>query len=188
MEEKNIEKQLRKIKISDDGESVEIDFVELVMVEENGESVTKAIPHKVKGPFRPHKDLLDSMKKLRKHAFNLIDLEVDSKYISNYTVSSLKISGDYLLKQSRVVMMLTKETKSGKNVPIGPLPQVTMYPSAEEKVKYFDAEAMTEIIEDIIEEIWSYLRGKYDMDVLPGQTFPIFTRGEGEYIQTVFTK
>ena len=179
-----IDKQLRKIKIDPELNSVEIEFVELVVVEdeESGESKTVQIPHSVKGPFRPHKDLVDSMKKLRKHALQVVEIDTDS--LPHYTVSSIKISGDLILKQSRVVMTLSKFVKStSKIVPIK-CPQVTMYPTDQDKVKYFDAEAMTTIIEDIVEEAWSYLRGKYEQS---GQ-LPLFVRAEGEFIETNFTK
>lgn len=156
------EKLLRRISLSNNLDEVQVDFI---IVSENQSENEDSAPvkpyvYKVKGPHRPHKDLVDSMKKLRKHAFALNEMTVDSTQINTWTVCELKIDGDYLQKQSRATMKLAhmvKRTKKVVKMPVGP---VTMYPKQDENVPYVEADKMTEIIEDIIEEAFSYLGGK----------------------------
>ncbi len=122
----------------------------------------------------PHKDFIDAMKKLRKFAFEIAEMTVDSKELPSWTVSEIKISGDYTNKQSRVIMKLAHYVKATKKViPLGPLPQVTMYPQKDDAVKYHNAGAMTKQIEEVIMEAWLYLNGKFDQK---GQ-LPIFETG-----------
>lgn len=185
------EKQLRKLKITDD--EVIINFVELSNDEQptnpddpNGEldlseSETASLINEfqVKGKFKPHKDLTDSMKKLRKFALEICEIEVDSKDLPNWNVSALKIDGDLLMKQSRVTLTLTKKVKRTEKLISFNTPQTTMYGESE----YHNAEKMAPVIEDVVEEAWSYLDGtKREQE---GQ-LPLFTRGET--IELNFTK
>lgn len=141
---------------------VSIAFSEVITlppVEGEDESETSANEYTVRSPNRPHKDFLDAMKKLRKDALAIGELNFDAKSITSMTVSDIKISGDMVMKQSRVQMTLAKEVKrTGKRIKIGPLPQVTMY--GEEASEYDNAEAMTQLIEAVVEEAWLYLGGK----------------------------
>lgn len=162
------QKQLRKLKISAELDLVEIDFDVMnlndVGESEEGEDESTARPneYKTKSSNSPHKDMVDSMKKLRKFALEICELTVDSKDLNQWTVSGIKIDGDTLMKQSRVTMTLSKLVKSTGKVISFKTPQCTMYPENEEGVKYHNADKMTAIIEDIIEETYSYLGGKYE--------------------------
>lgn len=161
----NSEKQLRKLKISPLLDEVDIAFDVINSndsQETEDEAPAKAHQHKVKSANTPHKDLVDSMKKLRKFALEICELKVDTKDINQWTVGAIKIDGDYLIKQSRVTMTLNKLVKSTGKVLQLKTPSCTMYSDNEESVKYPNADKMTAIIEDIIEECWSYLGGKYE--------------------------
>lgn len=173
------ERQLRKVKISNDFDSVEVAFVlinpnEQVPTEEEedeeSDGSVKPNEYKTKSHNRPHKDLTDSMKKLRKHALEICEITIDSKEISSWNVAAMDISGDYLMKQSRVILTLSHFVKSTGKVISFKTPQITMYPEKSDAVKYHGADKMTTIIEDVIEEVWSYLAGKYEQK---GQ-LPIF--------------
>lgn len=175
-----VERQLVSVAI-DSELKVKMKFIEtriLPLKDNDEENRVKVNKFSVESEERPHKDFVNSMKKLRKHALDLIEIdlnpETSSKDLPTYTVSALKIAGNYLLKKSRVTLTLAKYVKRSKKVCETDLPQVTMYPEKEEAQMYPEAEKMTAIIEDIIEECWSYLEGKYE-DEDPGQLalFPV---------------
>lgn len=177
----DIEKQLRSVSISPDGD-VKIKFAEVVTgeaAEGTDESTVKQNIFTVQSGNKPHKDFTDSMKKLRKFALEVCEMPIpeNSKHLGQYTVSGIKISGDLTMKQSRVVLTIAKTIeRTGKVVKIV-TPQVTMYGESE----YPNADKMTEIIEDAIEEAWSYLNGKY-ADESNGQ-LPLFERHMLEVVQ-----
>ncbi len=176
---KRPEQNLREITISRKGK-VRVKFVELVAVpipdpnDPNGEGDeeekqdVKAIEYTVTSQHEPHDDLLKALKKLRKHALEICEIEVDGKHLNQYTVVGVKIQGDIVLRQSRVIMVIGKEVKrTGKQVLIV-TPQTTMYGESE----YEKAEEMSKLIEDVVSEVWLYIGGKYADD---GQ-LPLFER------------
>jgi len=163
------DKQLSKLKLSADLNKVTIGFVDIQTThtaaeESEGMDEEKKIKNQylVKGSHRPHKTLSDSMKKLRKYALELCDIEVSSKHIGDWTVSAISIAGDMTLRQSRVVMTLAKECPTGKVIEFD-VPQVTMYPEKEAEDRYHRAEEMSVLIEDIVEEAFLYLGGNYEV-------------------------
>lgn len=151
------QRQLRQVSISKDGE-VSVKFVEIITIkpeQEDGEDVIITNKYSVKSPQRPHKDLLDTIKKLRKFALEICEIETDSKSIINWTVSQVKIAGDVSMHQSRVILTLAKSVeRTGKVIEFNS-PQTTMYGESE----YDNADQMAVVIEDLIEEVWSYLNG-----------------------------
>lgn len=173
---KKVERQLRKLKVAADFSSVEVGFVELPegtkekeKDEEEGEDEEDDSPAPnlteffVKAAHRPHGDLIAALKKLRKHGLDLFEVTVDSKEVSNWNVLEFSIAGDYLMKQSRVVLTLSHHIKLTKKTVNIKLPQVTMYPTAEDAVKYHAADKLTAVIEEVINEVWLYLyTAKYD--------------------------
>ncbi len=169
MSKTNIDRQLRKIEITEDLQ-VKVTFVEILTVPPDhpeNESTIIDNEYKVKSKHLPHTDLLGVMKKLKSHALDIVEIEVDSKKKGDYQVSTVKIAGDVLLKQSRVSMVISKKVnRTGKIVPIA-VPQTTMYGES----TYPEAEKMSVIIEELIEEVWQYLGGKYEQD---GQ-LPLFS-------------
>lgn len=180
------EKQLRSIRISPDQEEVKITFEVITtkeMIEGEDENQTKAHKHSIVGKLRPHKDLTDLMKKLRKYALAINEIEVDSKDIGKWTVQAISITGDYIFKKSRCVMTLAKEVKRTGKVAVMKTSQVTMYPQMDEENRFEDAEKMSEIIEAVIEESWLYLNGKSEDDDNQLQLFPTEPK-----LETNFTK
>lgn len=162
-------------------EKVKIKFVELEAIAASKDSKTdddKAKGHKwgCESTNIPHKDLTDSMKKLRKHGFEILGLDIDSKDLSRWNCSMIKISGDYLLKKARVILQLSVRSKLTGKLSYIETGQVTMYPDAEDAVKYHDADKMTVVIEDCIEEAFSYLNGKYGEDEM--SDLPLFAKRE----------
>jgi hypothetical protein len=164
------EKQLSKLKITNDQNEVHIGFRNLITESdeaEDPESSTLANEYTIKAKHRPHKDLVDCMKKLRKFALEACEIEVDSKKLTDWNVSTISITGDVVLRKSRVVMTLTKKVnRTGKFIEFK-TPQVTMYPEKDEEGRFANAEKMSEQIEEIIEEGWSYMNGKFEMEINP---------------------
>jgi hypothetical protein len=161
------ERQLKVLVIEPDFSSIYVSFMELITTEPTGEqdeSPVYKIPFEAYPPFRPHKDLINAMKQLRKYALETLEIELAdaSKALKFFNVTGLKISGDLLLKQSRVEMTITKLVeRTGKMVKIK-CPQVTMYPQAEEMVKFPNADQITKYVEAVITEVWAYLDGKFE--------------------------
>ncbi len=160
-----MEKQLRYLAITD--EYVKIAFVESDFIAGSGEGEEqdddKVQEHlfTVKSMLRPHKDLSDSMKKLRRLALEVLEINLaETKDYSAWNVTAINIAGSVTLQKCRLVMTLSKKVKlTGKECPIK-TPQITLFPDAEDKVKFPFADKIAPIIEDIIEECWSYLNGK----------------------------
>lgn len=161
-------KNLKSVKIDTDLNKVHVSFSETIVLEPlPGEDANReyVIPHKASPPIRPHKDLIDCLKKLRKPAIDHlgINLADPAKDIKEFTVLSIKIIGSVDLKQSRVKIGLSKKVDHLNEVVDLDVPWFTMYPSEEEKAKYPNAEKVAPIVEDIVEEVWSYLfNGKFD--------------------------
>jgi hypothetical protein len=64
-----------------------------------------------------------------------------------------------------VQLILAKDVKrTGKRMEFNNAPQITMYPEpdATSDKMYHDIAKMTPIVEDLIEECWSFLNGKYE--------------------------
>lgn len=177
-----MERQLRSLSIKPDCSEIKITFAEVLAHESDGDEESDITTNEfsVKSATRPHKDLMDSMKKLRKFGLECLEIELaeESKSLKNWNCSGIKISGDLLMKQSRVVMELSKKVELTGKVAKIKTPQVTMYPQADDSVKYPNADKMTAIIDDIVEEVWSFIRGKYD-DSFAGQ-LPLFADREPE--------
>ena len=132
------------------------EITEIPPVEGAEESTTDVNEYSIKTKRKPHKDLLDAMKKLRKDALAICEMNFDGKAIGSLNVIGIKITGDIVLRQSRVVMTIAKEVKrTGKQIEWS-TPQVTMYGESE----YEKAEEMSKLIQALIDETWAYLDGK----------------------------
>jgi len=165
MSKKNETRQLRKISIDAKGK-VKIDFVELSVTKEHetgdemAEDETVVNEYSVRSPHAPHKDLLDSMKKLRKFALEICEMIFETKALTFYDISAIKINGDVAMKQSRVIFTISKEVRrTGKFVKIV-TPETTMYGESE----YERAAEMSKLVEVVIQEALMYLDGKGAQD------------------------
>jgi hypothetical protein len=184
------ERQLLSLKISSDLDDVEIMFTETSIfeipdgAEPDAENDIRQNTFKVNSNNRPHKDLTNSMLKLRKHCLDILGIELsdESKAIKHWIVPEIKIDGDVFKKQSRVSMVLAKHVELTGKVTGMKVPQVTMYPKSDDKVKYHAVDKMTSIVEDIIEECWMYLDGKYE-EGLDGQ-LALFPRVSHSAVET----
>lgn len=157
------DKQIRKIEISDDLTSVRVEFAR-VSAQEPPEGMEESIvlvdEYKVSSDRKPHQDLINAMKVLRKSALDVCEMKVVDKNIGDFNVTSIKISGDMLLKQSRVELTVSKLVpRTGKYVK-WKTPQVTMYGNSE----YDKADELTALIEKAVNEALAYLGGKYEHD------------------------
>lgn len=161
MSKKNDSRQIRKISIDAKGK-VKIQFAEIVATEthqigeEEAEDATIVNEYTVNSQHEPHEDLLNAMKKLRKFALECCEMIFESKALTFYTVSAIKINGDLAMKQSRVIMTVAKEVRrTGKLVKFN-TPEVTMYGESE----YERASEMSKVVEQVIDEALAYLDGK----------------------------
>jgi len=165
--------QIRKIAIDAKGK-VKIDFVEIHLDESEVSQVTKALTddepnfivneYSVKSPRLAHKDLKDAMKKLRKFALEICEMIFETKALTFYDICAIKINGDIALRQSRVILTVSKEVRrTGKEIKFN-TPEVTMYGDSE----YERASEMSKVIENVVSEAKLYLGGKCaDGDQLP---------------------
>lgn len=178
------ERHLRRLTISDDLDEVNVKWDETRVYElpdgadENSENEVRTIGHQTTSPFRPHRNLVDALKKLRKHGLAIqgIELSDESKQIKRWVVLDLQIDGDPLKQQSRAtITMGVKSELTGKCSPLK-VGTVTMYPNDEDKVKYLGAPQMTTIIQDIEAELWEYMDGKIESVDVPDPQYSLFPR------------
>ena len=168
----NKERQLRRLKISPDLNEVVIDWVEIRTTDED----VKRPKHRDTGDYRPHKDLVDRMKKLRKHALEMLGISLGekSKDLPKWATLMIKIDGDLLTKQSRLRITLgIKNDKTGKVSKIE-TQQMTMYPAMDDASKYHAADEVAKLVEEIQEEAWLYGAGKYEAEDKPNQQLALF--------------
>lgn len=137
-------------------------------VEEMEETPARVISHTVDAPYRPHKDFIEAIRGLKKHVLAICEMPG----LSDFSVCKLNIDGDVLLRQSRVVMTVSKHVKSTDKEIKFKTPQVTMYGESE----YAGAEAMSKVINEVIDEAWKYIDGKYSPE--EGKQLPLFARQE----------
>ncbi len=170
---KRPDRQIQGIKITPNLDTVKIKLASIVSVDDTGEEEADNIVGNmfvITGKHRPHKDFVDAMKKLRKSGLELLEITTDS--VTDWTVQEISISGDVVMKQSRVVMTLAKKIKRTGKVSTIKTPQTTMYPEKEDDQRFAGAEAMSKLIESCIDEAVKYLNGKYESDEKQLPLFP----------------
>lgn len=167
-----VQRHMTGIEITTDGEVI-IHFTELrpgevlsgngtpEEVEDDEKEPAIGYHYSIKSPRYPHKDFMNAMKNLRKHALAINEMQYgDAKALSDYLVTKVKIQGDVTLRQSRVTMRLEKYVnRTGKYVKI-PVAQVTMYGES----KYEEAAEMSKHVENLILEATAYMNGKCQED------------------------
>jgi hypothetical protein len=177
---------LKSVKLESDFSKVHVKWTETIILEPApGEDANREyrIPHQASPPIRPHKDLIDSLKKLRKFALAHLDISLkdESKDIKEFNVLSLNVNGSIDLKQARVKIGLVKKVDRINDIVDMPKPEFLLYPSDEEKAKYLDADKVAAIVEDIQEEVWSYLfSGKFDESLPESKQLFLFRKTELE--------
>lgn len=183
------ERELRELTIADDCSEVYVAFEETSILplpegaDEHAENEISVNVFEVTSKNRPHKNLTDCLKKLRKHGLAIqgIELSDESKQIKRWIVRTLKIEGNIGKQQSRATITLGVQSElTGKVSPLK-VGTVTMYPKDEDKVKYQGAPQLTSIVEDIAAEVWEYLNGKTEDEDIPNAQLALFpTRKEVE--------
>lgn len=167
------ERQLIMLRIAPDLSSVKVEFKETIIKPvpegEEGDNEISVREYKVKCKERPHKDLQELMKKLRRPGLDMLGVELkdEARTIKAWTAVQINIDGDMGLEQSRVIIKLALKVDATGKLPEIEVPQHAMYPKDGDG-KYHDIEKVTTIIEDIAEEIWSYLfEGKFEIETNP---------------------
>lgn len=164
------ERLLKHLQIDPETQRPFIEFDEIVNIARSeGETDNDRdvhVPFTCDSPFQVHDDLAELMTMLRKHGLSLLGIKLDdeSKQLKNWKVTGLKVSGDHTMKQSRAVLRLSvfsDRTKKWSHIKTG---QVTMYPKTDDASKYHDVDKFTPIVENIIDESWNHLAGKYGDD------------------------
>lgn len=181
------ERNITMIQMSADLSTVRIGFSSQVSKDVEGEEEAENLvgnQYTITSHHRPNGDFVDAMKKLRKFCLEVSEIEVDAKKLPKWFVTQLKISGDIVMRKSRVQFVLSKQIeKTGKQLKVGPTPQVTMYPEKDDSQRYHNAEAMSKQIEVCIDEAIAYLNGKYEDE--DNNQLPLFP---WENLQTTFDK
>jgi hypothetical protein len=178
----DIERHLRNLQISADLNSVSIIFdeVKILPVPDGADpEVTNEIrtdTYTVVSENRPHKNLVDAVKKLVKHGLAIMGITLeDNKQIKNWIFLGLKIDGDPTKQQSRATITLGVRSELTGKISKLACSQVTMYPKDDEKVKYQDAGKLTTAIEDASAEVWEYAAGKCEDENMPNTQLALFT-------------
>jgi len=161
MADATTEKKLRMLEIDPKTDRIGVYFDVVTTIapeEEDGDSETSVDEFSVHSKRRPHRDLVGKIKKLVK--FAMAAVEINDENVKSYSIGSLKIDGDMLMKQSRVSITLLHEVeRTGKYIKIAS-GQITMYGES----SFEDAEKMSRVIEEIEEEIFLYLKGKHEVE------------------------
>ena len=163
------ERRIRIIEMHPETLAVRIEFDKVSTIgsdlpeedqDESSESTDTVDEFRVKSPRRPHKDFVNKFKKLTK--FAMLADEIADENIGDYQVTRIKISGDMLMKKSRVEMVLSKYVeRTGKWIKI-PVSQVTMYGETD----FPEINKLTKTIEELCEEAISYaFDNKYEIEV-----------------------
>jgi hypothetical protein len=150
-------RQISLVKITNK-ERVEILVTETVIMapdQEGGESREIENTYPMNMGYKPHKDFMEALLCCRPFALDLGEFSREDR--AQYTVHSLKISGNMELENSRVSFILNKYVKrTGKNIKIAP-GEAVMYGDGD---GYKDAAKMAKAVEKVIEEAWKYINGK----------------------------
>jgi hypothetical protein len=164
------ERQLVSIRIAPDLSSVKVKFKEIVTLEleEGQEDNQRSVrQYSTTSIDRPHPDLVESLTKLRRHGLKILNLELkdEARTIKQWCVLAVKIDGDMVMEQARIQMTLGLKVESTGKVSDLKVPQIAMWPKEGEGT-YHDVAKMTSIVEDLVEEVWSYLfEGKFETEV-----------------------
>ena len=159
------EKQLRQITLAPDLSKVTIKFIQLNQLEASDEGEVEddeamaANEYTVVGSFAPHKDLIDAMKKVRKHGLAWLGIELadEAKALKNWSTTRITLAGDHTMKKSRVKIQLglnVEQTGFVAHIETG---QITIYPKTEDKAKYWDTDKLAKEVDKIIDECGEYL-------------------------------
>lgn len=122
---------------------------------EDSEQVEREFIAKTK--HKPHDDLVNAMKSLRRPLLDVIDMKMTTVQTNKFAVVAIKFKGhtvDETLKFSVTLAMLPKKFKKPilMEVPEIPLLDPVFYPKAEDVKK---------VIHDILKEAWAYSEGKF---------------------------
>lgn len=167
-----MERKLRQFTMSHTG-AVKVQFVEEIIIagskrakssedEDEDDDATSQNKYGAESQNQPHKDLLGCLTILKKHALDICEIGVAGKELATWSVSGIKVAGDVSLKKSRVQLRLSKYVKRTKKTVNLWSPQITMYPDIETVLEYNGTDKMTPVVEELIDEIFKYLGGKYE--------------------------
>jgi hypothetical protein len=160
-----ISRQIRGIKINPDqskGKRVIISFRDVTDVEptegeETDESSAESDEYAVKSSRRPHKTFVAALRKLTPHALALLKIDLNSGE-KEWSVTSVKIDGDVLLKKARLTMTLTKyyDNDGTEGYSSMEVPQVTVFGES----KYADQPALAKLFQALVDKAWDFLKGE----------------------------
>lgn len=164
-------KQISSIEITNK-ERVKIMITETVILapeEADGESREIVNTFPINMGYKPHKEYMEALLSTRKYALDLGEFADENR--TQYTVQSMKITGNMAMQNSRVSFVLNKFVKrTGKNIKIA-VGECTMYGD-----EYKDTTKMTKAVEKVLDETWKYINGKNG----EGQICLSFASGEEE--------
>lgn len=153
---------LKGIKITSK-EKVLIEFTKRVTMPATGEedSIDHDIVIKVKSPHRPHKDLESAIKKLKKHALALFELQVEND--KDFSITGMKVSGDIDMQTARVELILGKTIQRTDKIVGIPVGQISLYANDEDEggSEYEGIDDLVKCVEKLNEEVFLYIDGKF---------------------------
>lgn len=114
--------------------------------------------YKIKSQRLPHLDLAKHMKALRKHGLEMAEMYPDPEHLPTYSCVKVEIKGSMEKRNARAVITMAHKTKrSKKNINFS-AGEVTLYGDSD----YVDSDKVAKIIEQLVDEVWLYLNGKYE--------------------------
>lgn len=177
------DRQLRQLKLAPDLNHVFGKFVETIQHEPKGEEEQgkrSQRKYACDGDNRPHKDLTNKMTLLRKHALDMLGIELadSAKYLKQWIVVQIDVAGDMILKQSRVKITLGKLVEKTGKISKIQTQQMVMYPATDDSSKYHKADEVASIVEKIEQEYWLYCEGKCEEEERPNIQLALFNFGD----------
>lgn len=122
--------------------------------------------HRIRGHRNPHKDLVTSFGKLRRHALAIC--EISDENAADYQVLEFVLKGSMKDKKARVKLVIRKWRREAKKYTSPWNVDIALFTKSD----YKSSAALVTIIEEILDETKQYLGGKYDVK---GQ-LPLFER------------
>lgn len=154
---------LDKVKITGKGKTVEINWTERITytLETAADPANTPEPppptilhHRLEGNAGPHPDLIRAMRKLRKAALQICDIE-DLPHLEDYTVTGLSLSGEE--DETQAVITVSKQVEwSGKAYTFN-----TPATALADNERFGDSAKLDKLCREVELEALAYVDGKH---------------------------
>lgn len=153
-------RQLTMVELKDGNKGVKLKWTEtFVSKKTDGTEFTWVNKHSVDCPRRPHADLINAMRSLRKMMIDLDGWEL--KDFKQYDVTKLELIDMEMDETAKVIIYGHKTVaRSGDPVPVE-TPPTSLF----NKDEYFDCDKLDDGCKRVTDQVWEYVfNGKYEPD------------------------